>query len=159
MTIKHYLFSCFTILLLSQCTKELTSVDCLLSLEETMPILEDCLNNSNLDTLAIKENLIGDWKLVGYGCGFCQPHTPPEAFLQINQNKGVLIFKDEALGDKVLTFDWWLEQRINNIDGNAFYTFKTEPFDHALQMNVFCSEFMFFDHRPSDGLLMLYQKQ
>ena len=159
MTIKHYLFSCVTILFLNQCTKELTSIECILPVEETISIIEDCRNNAIIDSSEIAKNLIGDWKLVGYDCGLCVPHTPPEAFIQINETKGLLIYKDEIYGDTILAFDWWLEPRINNIDGNRFYIFKTEPFDHALTLGIFCSEFMFFDNTGVDGLLMLYQKQ
>ena len=47
----------------------------------------------------------------------------------------------------------------NTLEEKATYRFKTEPFHYALNMDIFCEEFMFFDERPFDGSLFLYQKQ
>lgn len=161
MTMKYYLFGLLTILLFSQCNKEATtSPDCIiLPIEEVSPVLEDCRNSLLSEATEIAENLVGKWKLVGYGCGFCAPHTPPEAHLVLTETKGLLTYKDAFDGDTLLTFDWRLEQIMNTLEENATYRFKTEPSHYVLNMDIFCAEFMFFDERPFDGSLFLYQKQ
>lgn len=159
MTTKHYLISLITILLLSQCNKDLTSPECILSQEDAFTALENCRADVIPEASNIADNLIGEWKLVGYGCGFCGPHTPPEAYIALTETKGILTFKDDFDGDTLLTFDWRLEQITNTLEEKATYRFKTEPSHYALNMDIFCDAFMFFDERPFDGSLFLYQKQ
>jgi len=159
MTIKQYLLGLATILLFSQCEKKLTSPECILSSEDTFAALQDCRNDVIPEKADIAQNLVGDWKLVGYGCGFCGPHTPPEAYLIITETKGIMTFEDQFDGDTLLNFEWYLEEITNTIEEKATYRFKTEPSHYALNMDIFCDEFMFFDERPFDGSLYLYQKQ
>lgn len=159
MTIKHYLLGLATILLLSQCEKKITSPECILSSEDTFAALEGCRNDVISEIAAISKNLVGDWKLVGYGCGFCGEHTPPEAYIVLTDTKGILTFDDAFDGDTVLTFEWYLEEITSTLEEKATYRFKTAPSHYALNMDIFCEEFMFFDERPFDGNLMLYQKQ
>lgn len=159
MTFKYYLLGFITILFLSQCNKEATTTDCILSQEATVAALENCRDNILPEASEIAANLVGDWKLVGYGCGFCGPHTPPEATLRLTETSGILAYRDDFDGDTLLAFDWRLEQITNTLEEKATYRFKTEPNHYALNMDIFCSEFIFFDERPFDGQLMLYQKQ
>lgn len=143
-----------------QCNEgENIEINCILPIEEVIPLMEDCRDNLIADEEAIAKNLMGTWKLVGYGCGFCGPHTqPPTAIIQLTTNKGTLVYNDEYGGDVMLDFDWRLDTIVNSLEEKATYRFKTEPAHHALNMDIFCSEFMFFDERPFDGQLMLYQK-
>jgi len=78
--------------------------------------------------------------------------------VQLTANQGTLIFNDEFEGAVVLDFEWRLDEIVNSLEDKATYRFKTEPAHYALNMDIFCSEFMFFDERPFDGQLMLYQK-
>jgi len=159
MRVKYYLIGFITILLFSHCEKDLTSPECILPLEEMVKAMNECRDGVIPEASNISNNLVGEWKLVGYGCGFCVPHTPPEAYMILNETKGILMLKDDFDGDTLVTFNWRLEQITNTLEEKATYRFKTEPFHYALNMDIFCEEFMFFDERPFDGSLFLYQKQ
>ena len=155
----HSLIFLLISLFFCQCNKEASTTDCILSQEATFAALNSCRDNILPEASEIAANLVGDWKLVGYGCGFCVPHDPPEATLTLTETRGLLAYRDDFDGDTLLAFDWRLEQITNTLEEKATYRFKTEPNHYALNMDIFCNEFMFFDERPFDGQLMLYQKQ
>ncbi len=145
-----YLMSIF---LFSNCTKEENIFQGDLSDEETFAIFEECRDNNDnqLSTQKeISENLIGEWRLVSNACGFCVPlKKAPNATLTFDQNSGVLDLEYGGVDDTLLTFDWVLEDN----------RLVTTPSHFALPINTFCEEYILFDGRANDGLMMIYQKQ
>lgn len=164
MTFKHYFFGFAALLFLSQCKEEIIIADCVLPLAEAIPIMENCQNNAIVDSAEIAKHLIGDWKLIGYDCVLCPPHPPSEGVLQISESKAVLILKDELAGNSIMTFDWYLDKVMYNLDGTdttiVYYRFRAEqyPYHFALRMNTYCSDYMFYESGIDGVQLMLYQK-
>ena len=141
------------IFLFASCDK-----DDLLPFEKAAEIRENCRAEAYSDSLQIAENLVGNWELVGYGCGFCIPHDPPMAELTLGKNTGVLELTNYGEADTLHTFQWELE-RYNIGTESVGFRFRATPSQFTLHMRNFCKDYMFFDDSPVDGLFMLYEKQ
>ena len=137
------------IFLFSNCTKEDSIFQGSLSDEETLTVLKECSKNQLKSKDEITKNLIGEWKLVAYGCGFCVPIEEPKATLKMDESTGILDLEYGGIDDTLMTFDWILEDT----------KFITTPSHFALQIKTFCEDYMLFDNRASDGIMMIYQKQ
>lgn len=136
----------------------------LLSVEEFLPIIIQCQEETKTSPSEITALLLGEWDLRAYGCGFCIPHNPPMANVSFNENRGILTFEeDPALagqqGTLVLDFTWELEEQDNGL-GSVSIVLRTSPSHYALNgLSFFCDDYMFYDHRPVDGHLFLYEKR
>lgn len=122
--------------------------------ETTKNILQECRANPLEEMEAIRSQLIGDWKLIGYACSFCVPHKPPTAAITFTEDGGFFEYEGE-FSSASFTFEWELE--LDTTYGN--FSLKTEPYHHGLFMSNFCDGFMSHDTRAGDGALHLYEKQ
>jgi hypothetical protein len=154
MTVKSYIFYPFLLLLLWQCADK----DDTIPSEQAQELRTTCQTNAYEDSLQIAKNLVGDWKLVGYGCGFCAPHEAPKVTLTLTPNTGILDLSNAGVDDTLHTFEWNLA-RFNIDTQSVRFRFNATPHHYALSMNHFCEEYMFFDNMPLDGQFMLFQKQ
>ncbi len=129
-----------------------------ISIEAMFPTITECLEAGIIDSKEIGTNLIGEWELIAYGCGNCVGADRTDKItLTLEANKGILAICDDI--DSYFEFDWKLEAHNNRFDPQSAFIFRTEPSHAYLKMDIFCSEFMFFNNRPYDGYTMLYQKQ
>jgi len=119
---------------------------------EEREVMDDCNMNQLDSEEAILDNLIGDWELVGYGCGFCMPHTPPQIDLKILSQQ-IIITLNESDSTSIETVAYNLESSQNG------FRLVTDPSNSALRMEVFCDDYMYFDDTPVDGRMMLYRKK
>lgn len=146
-------FCLFLFLTFSNCQKDDSLFQVQLSDEEVFAIFEECRDNpdNRLGTKdEISENLIGEWKLVAHGCGFCVPiKKAPKATLTFDKHSGVLDLEYGGIDDTLMTFDWVIEDA----------RLVTAPSHFALPISAFCDEYMLFDRRANDGIMMIYQKQ
>jgi len=141
------------IFLLYQCDKDDT-----IPSEKAQAIRETCRTEALTDSLTIAQNLVGDWKLVGYGCGHCVPHEAPKVELNLTENTGILELSNAGVDDTLHAFEWTLE-RYNIGTESVGFRFKASPSHYALHMDFFCQQYMFFDDTPLDGQFMLFQKR
>jgi hypothetical protein len=138
------------IVLLTACNKD---DDGRLTLQEAIPILQQCAEDTYTDEAKITSNLIGNWTLIAYGCGFCAPvENEPIINLSFAPTTGTAIVDGETIN-----FSWKIE-KTTNIFNEPVFGLSTTPAHYALAMNYFCDDYMYFDHRPVDGLMLLYKK-
>ena len=152
-------FLAITILAL-HCNKEDISNgdDDILPTEEEQKIIQECIKNGLSSESEISVNLRGEWRQIGYGCGFCAPHDEPTSSIKFNQDQGVLTIEDDFEGKQTITFSWSIIKD-TDIFGEPVFKLSTEPPHYALYMDTFCKKYMAFDHTPVDGHMFLYKKK
>lgn len=147
---RHLLVIILYISISCSCTKDDIKK---INLEEALPILMECNDNQLSNEGEIRQNLLGTWTTIAYGCGFCTPlEDDPEVTVTFKTSLGTAVVDGEEI-----EFSWTLSKE-PDIYGESVLTLKTEPVHWALQMTYFCREYMYFDDRPVEGIMLLYQK-
>ena len=143
-----------------QCGKEEVNKgdDEILPTKEEQKIIQDCKENGLSSIKEVSDNLMGEWKQIGYGCGFCAPHDEPSSTIDFEQDQGKLTIEDDFEGKQTITFTWAIIKS-TDIFGDPAFILSTEPPHYALNMNTFCLKYMAFDHTPLDGHMFLYEKK
>lgn len=164
----HYLFYLILLCLFSNCKKEakLPPKGALLLSEEYYSIIEKCRANTISDSVAIRANLIGEWKLIAFRCGGCLAEPVeildwgigPDVTLELTQDKGTLDFKYNET-ETLLAFDWDLKPTDQRWDTLSTFYLSVEPAHKALKMYIYCDKYIYFNYAPVDGHLYLYEKQ
>ncbi len=147
-----------TILCFTACNDEkLKLEDDISTSEKEADIMNDCIDNalSSIDEIAI--NVVGEWCLVGYACGFCAPHDPPVATVTFTGTTGLLSYEDDWETTR-LDFSWKIQVDTTS-QGDAYYYMETKPFHNALNLSNFCEDYMFYNRTFADGTMFIYQKQ
>ena len=117
-------------------------------------IMEECRDNSITDSLAILDNILGSWQLIGYNCGLCPGTEQPSSEVSFSPGTGKLSFRRTATDTQmVLDFRWSLEKLSDDS-----YRIKSEPHHEALVCEVFCDQHMFYNHNAWDGAMYLYER-
>ncbi|MDX1685971.1 MAG: hypothetical protein R3275_12100 [Saprospiraceae bacterium] len=146
---------CFITALFFQCEKSKES-----PIADPYQIMESCRENALKDEISIRSGLRGDWTLIHFDCGFCiPPDEMPQAEITFSPDSGQLRWR-ESPGDtlQVVDFSWTLEPNQNSSGPSSVFQLKTKPSHPALNCDIFCSDHMFYDDTPFDGLLFLYEK-
>lgn len=138
------------IIILTACNKD---DDRRLTIEEAIPILQRCAQDTYTIEAKIASKLSGEWTLIAYGCGFCAPiENEPNIKLSFNSTSGTA-----SVNNEIINFTWTIE-KTTDIFGEPSFGLITEPAHWALQMQYFCDDYMYFDQRPVDGIMLLYKK-
>jgi len=124
--------------------------------EEERKIMNMCDSNSLDSVEEIKNNLIGTWEIMGYGCGFCAPHDAPFSHIEFSATSGKLIYERET-EETELDFIWNVV--LTTSPGAPGLLLTTDPPHHSLVVDHFCADYMYFDHTSFDGAMYIYQKQ
>ena len=116
----------------SECdfVEDTNSTDGLLD-ESEIEIIKNCRNSEITDDNQITENLIGEWKLVGFGDGWFSYTSQPCGFIKIGPEELTFEFHNEYL-DTISVHQWEIE---NN-------WLKVEPPEKHLSINLFCDQYM-----------------
>jgi hypothetical protein len=123
--------------------------------QEEENIRTDCSNNLLSSKSEITQNLIGEWKLVGYGAGWIPSTSMPCSEFSFSPSNLVVHYHDSWI-DTTINYTWTVEEDQNS--GHFFL--DTEPsLITGFQINNFCKDFMYFDYMPLDGNMHIYQKQ
>ena len=118
-------------------------------------IMNDCKANAFTSISEIKENLIGEWQLIGHGEGWVSKVSQPCAYLTISEEAIQLEYED-AYMDTVSMHTWEIEEvSINTID---YFRLKVENPAFALGISQFCEDYIYGDATDADGNMYLYQK-
>lgn len=125
--------------------------------ESERSIMDDCVENAFESVDDIEANLIGNWELAGFGHGWFANTSNPCAYIQIGQDE--LTFKFESAWlDTLVALDWNIQEIVwpSNPPRRSFLL----ETDHVqgLSIEIFCEDYMFVDHTPTDGNMYLYQK-
>ncbi len=117
---------------------------------EEQEIMATCLENQLTTKEEIETNLIGTWKIVGYGAGWIP--IPPCGTLEITTNELTLEYVNQFI-DTMTEHSWNV---IESHDGQ-FYL-ETNPGFQSLLLGNFCAQYMFYNLTPIDGDMYIYEK-
>ncbi|MBX2817985.1 MAG: hypothetical protein KTR24_18400 [Saprospiraceae bacterium] len=149
------------VLLFSNCSKAVVDPenDLIIS-EEERSMMEACQDDAYSTVDQIERNLLGEWRLIGYGCGFCAPHTPPSIQLYFAQNgTGVLRSRHDQDPEEMLDFTWEIDEGALGLTKFGANFIRSEPNDYRISATVMCDRYMWFDITAVDGHMFLYAKQ
>ncbi|HKK75401.1 MAG TPA: hypothetical protein VJ953_10035 [Saprospiraceae bacterium] len=120
-------------------------------------LLDDCSAAPIIDSLAIAQNVIGDWELVGFACNFCISVSDVFASITIKDDStGLASYQDETFSESI-NFSWDIRREV--LQGDTTYYLITEPARSYLTMTDFCEAYMFRNSYLNDGGLFLFEKQ
>ncbi len=119
---------------------------------EEQEIMATCLENRLTTKEEIETNLIGTWKIIGYGGGWFPNGSTPCGNLEITTNEMTLKFTNEFI-DTMIVHSWNVIERQNG----QFYL-ETNPEFRSLLLSNFCAQYMFYNHTPFDGDMYIYEK-
>ena len=130
-----------------------------LSVEERA-VMEECQAAEILTKKQIEENLIGNWRLVGYSCGFCAFSVAPTASADFQSDRSGRFIYNGGNGETAQDFTWSIIDTLG-FDDNPTFLLQTEPEIHQLDMTVFCQDYMFNsdDNVIADLPIFIYAKQ
>ncbi len=116
----------------------------------------DCFSGSYQSVEEIKASLLGDWELVGFGEGWAPSLTQPCGHITFDETTLNFDFENEFI-DTTLATSWTLDSTFSlNVKGFKLVT--DIDFTDALDLRVFCEEFIFHDATPSDGNMYIYRR-
>lgn len=120
-------------------------------------LLDDCSAAPIVDSLAIAQNVIGEWQLVGYACNFCVPIAGVLASVTIREDStGLASYQDDSFSESI-NFSWDIRREV--IQGDTSYYLITEPARSYMTMTNFCEAYMFRNSYINDGGMFLFEKQ
>jgi len=122
--------------------------------DEERAILDNCSRNSLTSKDAVIDNLIGEWELTGYAQGWFITGRHPCSTIDVTRGEIILDYKH--YGTDTLTVHSW-DVEVFNDNGEEGYRLVFEPYA-IIELNQFCSDYMFGDFTPSDGNMWLYRK-
>ena len=116
-------------------------------------IMESCLAEQLTDAEAVKNNLIGQWRLVGYGNSWQPTASQPCAQLTFTLNHLIVDFEDGTT-DAASTHSWSIAEQ-----GNGQFRIQADPEVVAGELpTVFCSDYIYVNSTPVDGNVYIYEK-
>jgi len=123
--------------------------------ETESKIITECDKNQLTTVENIKQNLIGEWELVGHAVGWALPISLPCAHIEITENELIFTFEDQTK-NTVTNHTWSIEEGTRY--GKEVLVLNVEPKTIALSAHSFCELYMYQDYTPQDGNMYLYQK-
>lgn len=157
MRLSFFLFFCLMLMLWS-CEDETVTDNSFNQISEAeQQLLDDCSAASIVDSLAIAQNVIGEWEMVGYACNFCAPVSAVFASLTIESDStGFTSYQDDSFSES-LSFTWNIEREI--LQGDTSYYLITEPARAYTTLFTFCESYMYRNGFINDGGMFLFEKQ
>ena len=122
--------------------------------ETEQTIMEDCRNNRLLDRDEVKSNLIGEWNIVGHGEGWISTVSQPCGRVIFTESEFTFDFHS-GYEDTTYVRNWDL---IETESEGLFFEIIGGPV-YPMNINVFCDDYMYFNHTPLDGNMYIYQKK
>ncbi|MEM6316928.1 MAG: hypothetical protein AAF960_04620 [Bacteroidota bacterium] len=120
-------------------------------------IMRSCTRNALTSKMAIEQNLIGEWELVGFGHGWVARTSKPCGYLTVTKSDLTLELKTNDT-DTIITQAWKIEGTIWGDKKQFRLNLLGDNYVHEIAMTQFCDEYMFSNFTPSDGNMYLYQK-
>lgn len=116
--------------------------------------MNECYNTRLMTTDGIKNNLIGEWQIIGHGEGWFPKVSQPCSYLTITESEITFEYTDEFT-DTLTVHDWNVEKI--QTPSWSYYSLNTTP-NLWLGLSVFCDQYMYGDATPSDGNMYLFEK-
>ncbi len=126
--------------------------------EEERNIMDDCFATRLSDASDVRNNLIGEWKLIGHGEGWVPKVSQPCISFTITEFELIFNYNDGHL-DTMTTHIWDIETSLINTPASFSHRINTTP-DLSIRMGIttFCDQYMYGDSTPSDGNMYLFEK-
>ena len=119
-------------------------------------VMNDCTENNFTSISEIKNNIIGEWELVGYGHGWVPYPSQPCAHITVKEEELIFEFTNQSK-DTITTYEWEIEEVFWS--GGQYFRLNTLPeYVDGLYITYFCEKYMYGDGTPSDGNMYLYEK-
>ncbi|GAB5554347.1 MAG: hypothetical protein Sapg2KO_39380 [Saprospiraceae bacterium] len=110
---------------------------------EEKEILEQCRMEALKTKTQIEANLIGNWRLSGYSCGFCSFSEAPNASANFKPDySGTLNYQGWDGRRPIQSFTWSVKDTID-LNGNPIFILHTEPNMTSLNATVFCQNYLY----------------
>lgn len=157
MRLSYFLYFCLMLILWS-CEDEVITDNGFNRISEAeQQLLDDCSAAPIIDSLAIAQNVAGEWNMVGYACSFCAPGSGVFAALTIESDStGFATYQDDNFSES-FNFTWNIEREI--LQGDTSYYFITEPARAYTTLFAFCENYMYRNGFINDGGMFLFEKQ
>ncbi len=125
--------------------------------ENERGIMTACQENGFTSKIALENNLIGEWKLIGHGDEWSPTKSQPCASITFSRDEFVYELTNEFF-DTVATFGYEIEESVRP-SGDPYFFLKIQAgILNGLFINQFCADHMFGDATPLDGNMYLYEK-
>jgi len=115
-------------------------------------VMDECMQNIILDKVVLKENLIGEWALIGHGEGWIISKSQPCSRISITSTELILEYEN-LYTDTITTHLWELIEFPDRLD----LIISPDPIN-GIFISHFCTDYMFGDATPFDGNMYLYKK-
>jgi hypothetical protein len=125
--------------------------------ERERMLLDDCIASPLDGPEEIAANLIGDWVIEGYSCGFCAPGPSANGIISFMDSTGVVSYEYDGFNEG-FDFSWEINAQVQDMD--TVFVLETSPARAYLIMNGFCNDYMYsYDENAPDSFMFLYKKQ
>lgn len=153
---KHYWLILLTAFILGCNLEDMSIEDQTDISEEERQLRDDCSAALLTTPEEIAANLIGNWELVGFACGYCAPGPSPNAFISFTDSTGMVSYQFSGFSEN-LAFTWEIKPYVTDTD--TIYYLDTDPVRDYLYLYQFCEDYMYRDDVAVDGPLFLYKKR
>ena len=122
-------------------------------------LMDQCSANQLTSADDIRNNLLGEWQLIGHGEGWIPTVSQPCASLLITATEITFNYGDKHI-DIQSTHLWELQTTIvNTPPPNLRHRITTTPdLEVRLGITTFCDNYMYGNSTPSDGNMYLFEK-
>ncbi len=125
-------------------------------------VKDECYEDRYFERGDILDEIVGCWELIYIDCGFCIPFGDVEAGVDLNDDgTGRLEYFERLESGNIeenVDFTWNIVES-TDIFGSTTWLLYTEPSHFVLQQEVFCSQYMFFDNTPVDGVQVIFERE
>lgn len=118
-----------------------------------LAMMETCRENPLTSVEAIKNNLIGEWELVGFGAGWSAQATQPCGYIIFTEDE--LIYEFENADTKISYQSAW---DVEDFGSGGFSLTPLSGDKEGLVLNQFCEQFMYGPIFIFDVDKHIYQK-
>lgn len=120
-------------------------------------IMNECYAERLSNTLEIRNNLIGEWKIIGHGEGWFPRVSQPCGYLTIDESQ--IIFEFTSNSVDTLSIHFWSLEAIESSSQVVLHRIRTTPnLTPRMGLTTFCDQYMFGDATPFDGNMYLFEK-
>ena len=121
-------------------------------------LMEECFATKLIDANEIKNNLIGEWQLIGYGNGWIGSVSQPCCSITFTETEMIFDYEDRFF-DTLTIHSWEIETIIINTSQSLKHRLQASPnLDVWLGLGTFCEQYIYNDATPSDGNMYLFEK-
>lgn len=124
--------------------------------EEEQKIVGDCTEAKFTSAKEAKENIIGDWVIVGHAEGWITSYSQPCGYLSFTEDELTYQFESNYT-DTIVTMSYDINE-FTSANVNHLTLEVGDNYLEGLNINVFCSDYMIEHALALDGNMYIYKK-